>query len=232
MNKIKSVFEAAAEYVIIDNYVRLKDTFKTVSWRLSRIPENEKRRILVMGDKGFGKNQMFILYFKYCVNLGSTKITLTLPDRVVNAQSCYNHLILAVWDGNDSNQELKKISYIMDELKKLETEIFIGGDLSFLASVYGLQNASSFPCVWCTFRANKSRKNKSPNEKFDQHDYELRTLKQYNQLLKLNSKKKDDKLGIFESYVWPIEPIQANLFFKNTENIYSINLVCSASSSY
>jgi hypothetical protein len=51
INRIKDEYLDAATYEIHDDFVRLKGVYKAVSWRLSRIPEDEKSRILIMCDK-------------------------------------------------------------------------------------------------------------------------------------------------------------------------------------
>lgn len=53
MKRISDEFKGAAEYEISGDYIQLKDLVKTVRWRLSRIPETETRRLLIMADKGF-----------------------------------------------------------------------------------------------------------------------------------------------------------------------------------
>src|SRR5271156_2160230 len=92
--------------------------FQSGKNRLSYISDTEKERIVIMGDKG----------------VNTTKITLMLPDRKPTPQSCYNHLILATWEGNDNNGNLLKCKNIIDLLVPLNVQIFVGGDLSFLAS--------------------------------------------------------------------------------------------------
>lgn len=52
MKKISDEFRNAAEYEKAGDFIKLKDLIKTIRWRLSRIPEAETKRLLVMGDKG------------------------------------------------------------------------------------------------------------------------------------------------------------------------------------
>ena len=52
MRRISDDFKKAAEYEISGDLIKLKNIIETVRWRLSRIPEEETRRILIMGVKG------------------------------------------------------------------------------------------------------------------------------------------------------------------------------------
>lgn len=97
---------------------------------------------------------------------------------------------------------------MMEELQKLDVTIFVGGDLAFLDSLYGMSNASSYPCIWCTFHAKKTRKIASEVELLDDMDYSLRNLAHFDNLIQSTSKKKDDLLGVTKKYIWPVEPSQ------------------------
>lgn len=141
--------------------------------------------------------------------LDSTKITLTLPDRSASPQSCYNHLVLAVWDGNDDYENLKnRVSTVIEALKQLGLDIWIGGDLAFLTALYGLSNSSSYPCIWCIFRANTPRKLDKAPQTFDNSDYPLQSLEHFDALLSKPPKNKDDKLSVTKKYIWSVEPIR------------------------
>jgi hypothetical protein len=53
-------------------------------------------------------------------------------------------MIIAVWFGADDHKSLKKVDYVFEELRKIGADIFVGGNLSFMTSIYGLSNASNF----------------------------------------------------------------------------------------
>jgi len=178
------------EYVIKGDYVELKDAIGAIEYRLKRLLK-QTQRIALMADKG----------------KGSTKLTIMLPNREYKPQSPYNHMILAVWYGNDDNEHLKRFSNLVDQLQNLKREIFVGRDLNFLASLYGLSNSVNYPCCWCSFYVDRSRKPSNISTCYDSQICSPRTIGQLDKILNTPTLKHKEKLGVFQKYIWKIEPM-------------------------
>ena len=193
MRKEKQKLAREVEYKIVNNkFVILTDIERSLRYRLSLLDPNEKSRILLLGDKGHK----------------ITKICLMFPDRRTKVQSPHNQLILALWEGNDDHTNLSFCKEMYQIIERVNIPIFIGGDLSFLCSLYGMSNSSTHPCVWCEYEADKSRKVSIYPHLIDTKVYPKRTIMSIDALLQLNSAQPRERKGIFRPYIWSSEPCQ------------------------
>lgn len=71
--------------------------------------------------------------------------------------SYYNHLPLQCWSGEDKYEALQQrnIDNPYRLLSSLGYRFFLGGDLSFLSTNYGLSCAMTYGCLWCAKRFDR-----------------------------------------------------------------------------
>ena len=106
--------------IVSQSHVELLNAVEVIS---NRLIETGTRRVVLYADKGGGV----------------TKVTALLPDATSTPQSPYEHNILFAWFGGDGYIELKKTVDMIEKIIQLDCELFVDGDLAFLAAIRAQQ---------------------------------------------------------------------------------------------
>lgn len=94
--------------------------------------------------------------------------------------SYYNHLPLQAWTGPDSHVALNEhdVGHLFRLLSSLGYRLFLGGDLSFLSTNFGLSCAMCFGCLWCNKRFIRGREAEGDKDSIDFTVYNDRSIPQ------------------------------------------------------
>lgn len=110
-----------------------------------------RSRLRLEDDKGFE------VVFSLDKGRGRVISTMSLVHHP-RSTSYYNHLPLQCWTGSDAHGTLmqRNIGGPHRLMSALGYRFFLGGDLSFLSTNYGLTCAMTFCCLWCSKRFVRS----------------------------------------------------------------------------
>lgn len=112
-----------------------------------------RKRLHLDDDKGFE------VVFSLDKGRGRVVSTISLVN---HPRPCtyYNHLPLQCWTGPDTHEALKQrdIALPYRLLSSIGYRFFLGGDLSFLSTNFGLSCSMTFGCLWCCKRFDRRAK--------------------------------------------------------------------------
>lgn len=150
LESTRKKFERIIKYIITEEGDVLLENLEEVLLERRRrmgLQGDEAKQVTFSVDKGHGR----------------VLATISFP---YHKKSCsvLNQLPVQSWIGADTYEEMRKrgLNRIVEKLIYMGYKVYLGGDLSFLTSSFGLSCGMSYPCFFCDKRFPRGKKEEEP----------------------------------------------------------------------